>query len=132
MSKCAVECFFSIAGDGCEQRSFGENLIVCVCNSTYCDTITEQKPQQNQYLWYTSTEDGKRMELSVHNFSAKNEPENDIVFLVDSSQKFQTIQGFGGAMTDAAALNIRSLSNETQRMLLEYVFGIIFKRATTY
>jgi len=59
------------------------------------------------------------------NFSAKNESEIDLVLTVDIDQKFQKIQGFGGAMTDAAALNIRSLSNKTQQILLEYVIGII-------
>ncbi|KYN50638.1 Glucosylceramidase, partial [Trachymyrmex septentrionalis] len=115
----------SITGDECIPRSFGNNSIVCVCNSTYCDTVNKQKLQQNQLLWYTSTQDGKRMQLSVMNFSAKNESEIDLILTVDIDQKFQKIQGFGGAMTDAAALNIRSLSNKTQQILLEYVIGII-------
>lgn len=95
--------------------------MVCVCNATYCDTITEPptKLQQNQFLWYTSTKDGKRLQLSVNNFSAKNESDNDVIFIVDGNYTYQQIQGFGGAMTDAAALNIRSLSNETQRNLFE-------------
>lgn len=128
MSDCAIKCFFFfIAGDECEPRSFGEDSIVCVCNSTYCDSISEPKLQQNQFLWYTSTQDGKRMQLSVNDFS-KNESENNVRLIVDSSETYQQIYGFGGAMTDAAALNIRSLSNDTQYKLLEYV-STLFLRA---
>lgn len=112
--------FFFTAGNECEPRSFGADSIVCVCNSTYCDSISEPQLQQNQFLWYTSTEDGKRMQLSVNDF-ATNESESDLCLVVDSSQKYQKIEGFGGAMTDAAALNIRTLSNQTQQQLLEYV-----------
>ncbi|KYN23063.1 Glucosylceramidase [Trachymyrmex cornetzi] len=112
-----------ITGDECIPRSFGNNFIVCVCNSTYCDTVSKENLQENQLLYYTSTEDGKRMQLSVMNFTAKNESETGLVLTVDNNQKFQKIQGFGGAMTDAAALNIRSLSNKTQQILLESYFG---------
>lgn len=118
-----IAVLVAVKGDECVQRSFGEDSVVCVCNSTYCDTISEPKIQQNQVLWYTSTQDGKRMQSSVINFATINETENDLVLTVDSSQKYQTIQGFGGAMTDAAALNIRSLSNETQQILLQSYFG---------
>lgn len=116
----------SIAGDGCIPRSFGEDSIVCVCNSTYCDTISEPVLQKDQFVWYTSTQDGKRLQLSVANFSTEsNSDSNDLVLTVDSNQKFQIIEGFGGAMTDAAALNMRNLSSATRGILLEYVIGIM-------
>ncbi|XP_011064043.1 PREDICTED: glucosylceramidase-like [Acromyrmex echinatior] len=118
-----IAVLITVKGDECIPRSFGNNSIVCVCNSTYCDTVSKQKLQQNQLLWYTSTQDGKRMQSSIMNFSAKNESEIDLVLTVDINQKFQKIQGFGGAMTDAAALNIKSLSNNTQQILLESYFG---------
>lgn len=67
------------------------------------------------------------MEYSINNFSeneVKNMSETKVLTL-DSSQKYQQIFGFGGAMTDAAALNIRTLSNETQHQLLEYITSFI-------
>lgn len=106
--------------------SFGENGNVCVCNSTYCDTIKVPQLQQNQFLWYTSTKDGKMMESSINNFSTENKDKNiSKVLTLDSNKKYQSIFGFGGAMTDAAAINIRSLSNKTQQKLLEYVTDFI-------
>lgn len=121
--------FVYLVGDGCIPLSFGENGNVCICNSTYCDTIEVPQLQTNQFLWYISTKDGKMMEYSINNFSnedeVKNKSERIKVLTVDSSQKYQQIFGFGGAMTDAAALNIRNLSNETQHKLLEYVINFI-------
>lgn len=114
-----------LVGDGCIQLSFGKNGSVCVCNSTYCDTIEVPQLQKDQFLWYISTKDGKMMEYSINNFSTKNESKNSKVLTLDSSQQYQKIFGFGGAMTDAAALNIRTLSNKTQQNLLEYVTGFI-------
>jgi len=121
----------SIIGDGeCVQRSFEKNFIVCVCNSTYCDTISEPDIQEDKAVWYTSTQDGKRMQSSYINITtdesfAKNESENQLILTVDSNQQYQAIHGFGGAMTDAAALNIKSLSTKAQKRLLEYVVNIM-------
>lgn len=109
----------SLAGNECVPHSFKEESIVCVCNATYCDTISNPELQENKVSWYTSTKDGKRLQLSVNNFSAKNESDNDVVLTVNSNEMYQMIYGFGGAMTDAAALNIKTLSNDTQQKLLE-------------
>lgn len=84
--------------------------------------------QTDQFLWYISTKDGKMMEYSINNFSNEDEVRNSSetkVLTLDSSQKYQQIFGFGGAMTDAVALNIRTLSNETQHKLLEFVISFI-------
>lgn len=135
-----IAALIAVKGDTCVQQSFGEGRIVCVCNSTYCDTIDEPNLQSNQLLCYTSTQAGERMQYSAIDFSVKNESnqstileyteleyieytENNLVLTVNSNQKYQEIQGFGGAMTDAAALNIRKLSNGTQSKLLESYYG---------
>lgn len=52
---------------------------------------------------------------------------------IDPHQKYQKIKGFGGAMTDAAAINILSLSAATQDQLLRQYFsaeGTTFKKKT--
>lgn len=38
-------------------------------------------------------------------------------------QKFQKVKGFGGAMTDAAALNILALSPAARNLLLKSYFS---------
>jgi len=107
------------------QRSVKSNAIVCVCNSTYCDTIDEPLLQANQFQLYTSTESGQRLQLTIENFS--NKSANGTLLIVDTKRKYQKIRGFGGALTDAAALNIRTLSNATQQKLLEYysIIGLV-------
>lgn len=42
---------------------------------------------------------------------------------IDRSTVYQTVIGFGGAFTDAAGINIHSLSNETQEQLLKSYFS---------
>lgn len=42
---------------------------------------------------------------------------------IEPHQKYQKIKGFGGAMTDAAAINILSLSAATQDQLLRQYFS---------
>jgi len=110
-----------ITGNTCIQRSVGPDAIVCVCNSTYCDTLDELPLQANQFQLYTSTISGERLQLTTGNFFNDSlETSNETRFTVDPNQKHQEIFGFGGALTDAAALNIRTLSNATQQKLLEY------------
>lgn len=67
--------------------------------------------------------------LSVSVWSAEQLQSDIRVFLSDLRltlvpyQKYQKIRGFGGAMTDAAAINILSLSAGTQEQLLRQYFS---------
>lgn len=46
-----------------------------------------------------------------------------LLLTLQPDQKFQKIKGFGGAMTDATALNILALSPPTQNLLLKSYFS---------
>ncbi|XP_029161310.1 lysosomal acid glucosylceramidase-like [Nylanderia fulva] len=119
-----IVTFVVVNGDKCAQRSCGDTGYVCVCNSTYCDTIeVPQKLQQDEFLWYFSTKDGKILEYSINKFSVENEAKNNCVLTLNSNKKYQQISGFGGGLTDSVALNIKSLSNDTQDKLLESYYG---------
>ncbi|XP_012218818.2 lysosomal acid glucosylceramidase-like [Linepithema humile] len=113
--------FVTIKSNTCVQRLVGPNAIVCVCNSTYCDALHKPKLQAGQFQFYTSTKNGERLQLTIGNFST--ETINGTLLTVNSSQKDQEIFGFGAAMTDSVALNLRALSNNTQQKLLESYFG---------
>ena len=41
--------------------------------------------------------------------------------IINREHKFQTLVGFGGAFTDAAGINIASLSEDLQTTLLRYI-----------
>ncbi|KAK6038327.1 hypothetical protein COOONC_24169 [Cooperia oncophora] len=47
----------------------------------------------------------------------------DVTITIDARKSHQSIIGFGGAFTDAVGINLRSLSEETQKKLLESYFG---------
>lgn len=124
--------YFVSQGDAnfyvCAPRSFGPNQIVCVCNSTYCDTTPDNRtltPPPGTFSTYTSSRSGLRMALNLNasmSQSCQNAPRNSVVLQVNTSQTYQTILGFGGAFTDSNGMNIRSLSLATQANLMASLF----------
>ncbi|KAG8230905.1 hypothetical protein J437_LFUL002937 [Ladona fulva] len=112
---------------GCVSRYYGDDSIVCVCNATYCDTLeAPQKGPIGAYALYSSSKDGLRFRHSTGNFSStpsKESKAGTIVFTVDRTIRYQKVIGFGGAMTDAAGINIASLSEGAQDLLLRSYFS---------
>ena len=61
-----------IGSNGCMLKAFGENAFVCVCNSTYCDTVENTEPQKasnGEYSLYLSDNTGKRL---LHSYGSTN------------------------------------------------------------
>ncbi|XP_076762712.1 putative glucosylceramidase 2 [Xylocopa sonorina] len=105
----------------CVPRHVGTDGIVCVCNATYCDTTPDADPKippDGKYYWYVSNKDGLRLDLRTGDFGSCNNSANDIVLNINTTKRYQTIFGFGGAFTDSAGFNIKKLSNATQNNLL--------------
>lgn len=48
----------------------------------------------------------------------QNSSTDTTVLNIDTSKKYQTILGFGGAFTDSVGINIRNLSDATQDQLM--------------
>ena len=69
-------------------------------------------------LVVTSDRESKRMEINYLEFNVENEnqipnsDENTYDYILDETQTFQKILGFGGAFTDSAAINIHSMNDE--------------------
>nr|CAD7423374.1 unnamed protein product [Timema monikensis] len=98
--------------DQCVPRSYDQDSVICVCNATYCDLIEPTTVDQlagNVARHYIST-----IEVDIPNAT---------YFQVNKNVTYQQILGFGGAMTDSAAINIDSLSEETQNRLLSAYFS---------
>lgn len=109
--------------DGCLALNFGHGSVVCVCNATYCDSLGRTVlPDAGQFLSYVSNKAGSRLMESQGQFQ-KNSTGAALRITLNPSQKFQHIKGFGGAMTDAAAINILSLSSGAQDQLLRQYFS---------
>ncbi|XP_074118302.1 lysosomal acid glucosylceramidase [Sminthopsis crassicaudata] len=107
----------------CVPQSFGYSSVVCVCNATYCDTLDPVTlPDSGTFSRYESTRSGRRLELSVGSIQS-NWTGKGLLLSLRPDQQFQKIKGFGGAMTDAAALNILALTRPAQDLLLKSYFS---------
>lgn len=107
--------------DDCVPVSFGIDQIVCVCNGTFCDRLPENlgAPSEGSVNWYVSNIEGQRMSLTTVYFETEEKSSHNITIDIDSSIQYQQIFGFGGAVSDASGINIKSLSPATQQKLLE-------------
>lgn len=122
----------SAAAIPCNLRE-AEYGYVCVCNSTYCDTLPQLNDEltSGYYQLITSNEAGLRFEISNGSFT--DDLSLSLYYInVDRSTTYQTILGYGGAFTDSTGINIAALSNSSQEYLLrsyfsedgsEYTFG---------
>lgn len=125
--------------------------MVCECNSTYCDSVGSiTLPPLGQYSSYLTSMAGSRLEAAqsqvqvnstgagercgpvtevsvtlewVQSLSLVNVSLSGLKLTLARNQKYQKIRGFGGAMTDAAAINILSLSAGAQDQLLRQYFS---------
>ncbi|VIO88727.1 Uncharacterized protein BM_BM6281 [Brugia malayi] len=109
----------------CRHRYYGnKENIVCVCNATYCDDVPKVGNLKSlQAVIYKTNQRGKRFEYTVSSFGKKTNGTGVIRLGTDSKIRFQTIIGFGGAFTDAAGINIDSLSVSARNHLLQSYFG---------
>ncbi|XP_014615118.1 PREDICTED: glucosylceramidase-like [Polistes canadensis] len=118
----------------CIPRKFNFDSIVCVCNSTYCDSTPDiGEPEKGSFHVYVSSKDGLRLNYFKGYFQQNNnysysDWSNYIKVIKNSidvsrDKKYQTIQGFGGSFTDSVGINLKNLSKQTQEMLLQSYFG---------
>ncbi|XP_072167012.1 lysosomal acid glucosylceramidase-like [Diadema setosum] len=110
----------------CVSKTFpGSQGFVCVCNATYCDTVANYSPvPRDQFVVYTSSNASDRLRQQVFNTSKQsNVTDFGVVFIVNTSLRFQSVLGFGGAFTDAATINIHNLSATAQELLLKSYYS---------
>ncbi|XP_060535919.1 lysosomal acid glucosylceramidase-like [Cylas formicarius] len=110
------------AANECDLRSV-EDGSVCVCNSTYCDTVPEVLSlSSGEYQLYTTSKDKLGFYSSTGKFVEATTTANTVT-ISDLDTTYQEIIGFGGAFTDAAGINIALLPADAQDKLLESYFG---------
>lgn len=80
--------------------------------------------QNNAKMYMTSKEGNNRMSLTEnHPFVLTDQPfENEVIIFVDPTHTFQTMEGIGGAITDASAETFYKLSKDKQKELIEMYF----------
>ncbi|NXP02609.1 GLCM Glucosylceramidase, partial [Thinocorus orbignyianus] len=107
----------------CIPKSFGHDSIVCVCNATYCDTLDPVVlPAPGTYAKYESSKAGKRLERSEGSFQRSLHTPG-LLLTLNLSTLYQPVKGFGGSLSDSAAINIMGLSKPTQDNLLRSYFS---------
>ncbi|XP_055295218.1 putative glucosylceramidase 4 [Sitodiplosis mosellana] len=96
--------------------------IVCVCNSTYCDTLNiPESNESKRFTLVTSSKGGERFSYSEGAFSSRiikvNRP---VSFLyINTREVRQQIHGFGTAISGAVTYVLNKLSPK----LREYVYN---------
>ncbi|KAI1301596.1 Lysosomal acid glucosylceramidase [Halotydeus destructor] len=125
----AKPCLTSIP---CAPRDYGRGSIVCVCNSSYCDQKEKLEPRDpNLVTVFESNKDGLRFQVSTLPVSKRADDviadRDDEAFRVkleiDSTRTYQEIIGFGGAFTDAAGININSLTSDLSAKIIENYYS---------
>ncbi|ETI51717.1 hypothetical protein L915_04861 [Phytophthora nicotianae] len=96
---------------------------VCVCNATQCDTVSNNYTSltTGQVGVYTTSKAGDRFAYKVANVDSTTV--SSPTYSIDVSTQYQTMIGFGGAFTDAAAINVYKLSSKLQQMVLDQYFS---------
>ncbi|CAH0546585.1 unnamed protein product [Brassicogethes aeneus] len=96
---------------------------VCVCNSTYCDTVPELNVSAGKYQIYTTSIGHLGFTSTIGELQkSTNEVSEHKINLVKVSTK-QKVLGFGGAFTGSTGVNIKSLPEAAQEKLLKSYFG---------
>ncbi|NWU49941.1 GLCM Glucosylceramidase, partial [Dromas ardeola] len=97
--------------------------MVCVCNATYCDTMDPVAlPAPGTYVKYESSKAGKRLERSEGRFQRSLHAPG-LLLMLNVSALYQHVKGFGGSLSDAAAINVLGLSQPAQDNLLRSYFS---------
>jgi glucosylceramidase len=101
---------------------------VCVCNASSCDSVS------SEYLALTGSElgvfqtsqAGDRLAYStvaLRSDGTSGDGASTAEFVIDSSTTYQEIIGFGGAFTDAAAINVYLMDAAVQQLLVDAYFS---------
>lgn len=110
----------------CNKRQYPTgSSFVCVCNRTSCDTVepVDQQDPQTTYQEWISCQKGLRLDKFKQKFDPSPSPTSVLNITITRSKTYQSIIGFGGAITDAAGLNVYTLSSPVIDNLVNAYFS---------
>ncbi|XP_049878911.1 lysosomal acid glucosylceramidase-like [Pectinophora gossypiella] len=114
------------AAKPCASRPYPGQSVVCVCNATYCDDVTRISMQRGTYVVYTSSAAGQRLSQRIGKLKTNStflKRNHTTTLRLNPARTYQKIEGFGGAVTDSAAINWKNLSKPLQRHLINSYYG---------
>ncbi|KAG3072475.1 hypothetical protein PI124_g21013 [Phytophthora idaei] len=96
---------------------------VCVCNATHCDSVsTEYLSLSSSHVGlFQTSKAGDRLAYSTLEIDNSSDDAADLI--VDSKTTYQEIIGFGGAFTDAAAINVYLMDSDVQQLIVDAYFS---------
>ncbi|KAE9000860.1 hypothetical protein PR001_g17758 [Phytophthora rubi] len=96
---------------------------VCVCSEATCDTIYNGHLylSGNEAGVFSTSKAGDRLTFSTVEMETTTNDAADLV--IDTTTTYQSIIGFGGASTDASAINVYLLDSGLQDVLVDAYFG---------
>lgn len=96
---------------------------VCVCSEATCDTIYNGHLylSGNEAGVFSTSKAGDRLTFSTVEMETTTNDAADLV--IDTTTTYQSIIGFGGAFTDASAINVYLLDSGLQDVLVDAYFG---------
>ncbi|KAJ0412608.1 hypothetical protein ATCC90586_006975 [Pythium insidiosum] len=116
------------AGSSCSNWSSRLNASipgVCVCNATYCDELSDeyQTLRVGRLGVFQTSLAGDRLSYSTLAMEKSSSAEDAAALTIDPTVSYQTIAGFGGAITDAVAINLHRMDTAVQQRILAAYFG---------
>ncbi|KOB74244.1 Glucosylceramidase [Operophtera brumata] len=105
----------------CAARRIPDQSAICVCNSTYCDTVTRVSPASDSYVAYTSSK-------AIWGITTTNEPTNGVLGLGKFNSLGWTAETMGDWIINNLGPKIRNstfkdtkiLAVDDQRIFLYY------------
>ncbi|CAG2110461.1 unnamed protein product, partial [Medioppia subpectinata] len=125
-------CFFTwITSANCREpcvhRDYGYGSTVCVCNEKHCDDLEPiEKTAAGVVTVYETSKSGHRFDKTVLNVGSnrgRKATKSQTITIDKSKGLYQRILGFGGAFTDSAGLNIKSLPETLQNRIIGDYFA---------
>ncbi|KAF1331300.1 Glycosyl hydrolase family 30 protein, partial [Globisporangium splendens] len=127
MALLAAQCLVnSLADAACSSFSmrYNQNIEgVCVCTATDCDTVSNgyRSLFADEAGIYTTSQAGDRLAYTVVPIETGEDAGADLV--IDTTVRYQKIIGFGGAFTDAAAINVYQMDAAVQQQIVDAYFS---------
>jgi len=123
--------FASTGGKTCDpvhlpQRGPGPVGAVCRCTAESCDSVAplDLLATDTDFVFYQTSLSNDTDRLSRHTGSFVDSAGGDWQHIVlDPNQTYQSIIGFGGALTDAAAINFQKLDAKVQQHVINSYYS---------
>jgi len=112
----------------CAGRFFESDSLVCVDTPTHCHLPSLPPLDEGPVAIVSSKIGGLRWQFKRPAqphliLSGQRSAAQDVTITFDRNRTYQTMEGFGGAFTDAAGINIKSVPEALQECVLDSYFG---------